>query len=98
MTMEKVIKNLRSLRRKSGYSQEYVADLAGISVSTVSRIESSPECAKLGNICKLCSVYNVSPAVLFSQDENEPILTAILTRDMIQSIFFKKDSLTIEIS
>ena len=51
---------LHDLRKKSGYSQEQLADLLGISRQAISKWESGQGKPDLDNIIKLTELYNIS--------------------------------------
>lgn len=69
--MKKVAEKLRLLRQERGYSQQYVADSLGISVPTVSRIESTPAKMHLEYFYMLASFYEITLGKLFSDEEEE---------------------------
>ena len=54
-------KNLRYLRRKHGYSQDFIAEVCGKkSYTTIQKWETSGAEPDLGTTMLLCSLYNVS--------------------------------------
>ena len=54
-------KNLRYLRRKHGYSQDFIAEVCGKkSYTTIQKWETSGAGPDLGTTMLLCSLYNVS--------------------------------------
>ena len=59
--------NVRRLREKQGFSQEALADMAGVNRSYLSRLETGLNYAGLRTIEKLASVLGVDPADLLRQ-------------------------------
>lgn len=54
-------KNLRYLRKKHGYSQEFIADICGKkSYTTIQKWETSGAEPNVGTVMLLCNLYNVS--------------------------------------
>jgi len=58
-------KNIRRLRHGRKLSQEELADLAGVHVTYLGRIERGGQNISLSNIEKLARALRVKPAVLF---------------------------------
>ena len=58
-------KAIRRLRLKAKFSQEKLAELAGLHVSYIGRIERGGQNVSLDNIRKLAHAFKVKPAVLF---------------------------------
>ncbi len=52
--------NLKAYRVKNGYSQEVVADLLGICVSTIKNWERNPEKITFEKLVKLADIYKCS--------------------------------------
>jgi len=56
----KFSKRLRQLRRKSGYSQQKVAELADIEYKHIQRLESNKPCdVKLSTLDKLAKAFDI---------------------------------------
>ncbi len=62
-------RNLRRLRAERGYSQEALADAAGIDRTYVSALERERYSATLDAVAKLAVALNVSPDVLLQERE-----------------------------
>ncbi len=83
-------KNIRELRVKSGWTQEKLAEKAGISVPFMTQIELARKSASLDVIENIASALGVSYERLFKTD-NAKITDASYTlhqleKDLIQSI------------
>ena len=61
--IDNIILQLLKYRKKSGLTQEEVAKKAGISRSTVSRIESFSLTPDLKTLISMCKVYGISVAL-----------------------------------
>ena len=55
-----IAERLQELRKRSGYSQEQVAEMLGLSRQAVSKWESGQGKPEIDNIVKLTEIYNVS--------------------------------------
>lgn len=55
-----IAERLQELRKQSGYSQEQVAELLGLSRQAISKWESGQGKPEIDNIVKLTEIYNVS--------------------------------------
>ncbi len=54
-------KNLRYLRKKHGYSQDFIADICGKkSYTTIQKWETSGAEPNIGTLMLLCNLYGVS--------------------------------------
>ncbi len=69
--MKKVAEKLRLLRQERGMSQQYVADSIGVSISTISRMESNPANIKLEMFAKIAQFHGMEFRKIFSDTENE---------------------------
>lgn len=69
--MKNVAENLRLIREKKGFSQQYVADCLNISVSTISRMENNPGKINLSNYALIADFYEVKLSKIFSDTESE---------------------------
>lgn len=58
--IDNIIVQLLKLRKKSGFSQAEVAEKAGLSRSTISRIESFSLNPDLKTLISICNVYGIS--------------------------------------
>jgi transcriptional regulator with XRE-family HTH domain len=55
-------------RRKRGFTQQQLADRAGISIEMINRVERGVTAPRFPNIEKLASALEVDPAELFTPD------------------------------
>lgn len=55
-----IAERLQKLRKQSGYSQEQVAEMLGLSRQAISKWESGQGKPEIDNIVKLTEIYNVS--------------------------------------
>ena len=55
-----IAERLQELRKQSGYSQEQVAEMLGLSRQAISKWESGQGKPEIDNIVKLTEIYNVS--------------------------------------
>lgn len=82
--------NIRTLRKKMGWTQEKLAEKAGISVPFMTQIELARKTASLEVIENIAKVLNVSYERLFKTDisENKDIAfnLNILENDLIASL------------
>ena len=64
MQSEKIGKRIREYREKAGYSQEYVAEKVGLSVTGISNIERGRNYPKMDVFIKIANVLGVSADLL----------------------------------
>lgn len=55
-----IAERIQELRKQSGYSQEQVAEMLGLSRQAISKWESGQGKPEIDNIVKLTEIYNVS--------------------------------------
>ena len=70
-----IAERLQELRRKSGYSQEQVAEKLGISRQAISKWESGQGNPEIDNVVKLTEIYNVSADYILLGRENNTIVS-----------------------
>jgi len=58
-------KNLREMREAKGLTQEFIANNAGISVTSITNIENGHNNPTLAMVFAICDVMKVSPKELF---------------------------------
>ena len=63
--------NIKRLRKEKGWTQEYLAELAGISVPFMTQIELARKQASLEVIEKIAKALDVSYSTLFIQENSE---------------------------
>ncbi len=69
--MKSIAEKIKYLRLEKGYSQEYIADSMGVSVATISRLETTPEKMRLDYFIKLSDFYGIKLGKIFSEIEDE---------------------------
>lgn len=62
-------KNIKSFRRRSGFTQAYLAGRLGISVQAVSKWETGTSLPDIMLLPEIARVFGVSIDELFSEDE-----------------------------
>ena len=62
-------KNLYTLRRENGYTQEQVSKYLGITQSNLSKIENGERNFNMTLLDKLCLLYNCSPEYLLGETD-----------------------------
>lgn len=60
LDLQSVGENIRNLRINKGLSQDYIAELLGVSHQAVSRWENGLAAPSVDNIAELCEVFEVS--------------------------------------
>lgn len=60
LDLQSVGENIRSLRIDKGLSQDYIAELLGVSHQAVSRWENGLAAPSVDNIAELCELFDVS--------------------------------------
>ena len=68
-------KNLQSLRKEAGLSQEEVAERLHLSRQAVSKWESGQTLPDIGTCIKLCEILNVTPNQLMGIGETQAVVT-----------------------
>ena len=70
----KFSEQLIRLRKDKGLSQEVLAELIGVSRQAISKWETGATQPEMGNIIKLCEIFEVNPNILFGLEEaREPV-------------------------
>ena len=59
---------LRQARKKAGYTQAELADIALLAPMSIHNLETSDQIPNLDTICKLCVALNVTPNDLLMKD------------------------------
>lgn len=65
-----ISENIRSIREKKGYSQEYMSEILKISQQTYSLTEKYPEKANLARIKEIAKILEVKVSFLLNEDES----------------------------
>ncbi len=60
--------NVQKIRKERNISQEKLAELAGLHVTYIGRIERQKQNISIDNIEKISDALNVSAAILFEED------------------------------
>lgn len=56
-----MINNLKEIRLKNNYTQEYIVSELGITQIAYSKLENGQTCLSQNKIMKLVKIYNISP-------------------------------------
>lgn len=70
-------------RKSLGFSQEYLAQITGITVRTLSSIENGRSFISMDALCQVCKFFKIPPRAFFdfdSADVNEQKLNTILEK------------------
>lgn len=62
-------RNLRKARHAAGFSQEALADQAGVDRSYISALERGVYAASIDMVEKLCSVLEIEPTILLERPQ-----------------------------
>ena len=83
-------KNIRNLRKQTGWTQEQLAEKAGISVPFMTQIELAHKTASLDVIENIARALDVSYTQLFkteiSEDKDIAYNLYLLEKDLVQSV------------
>ena len=74
-------KRLKLFRKKSGLTQDDLADKIGVSYMTVRRWEAEKVTPRMDEIKKMCQVLNISEEELFNNSENAKWILTIKIAD-----------------
>lgn len=66
--IQRVTENLRLLRRKMEYSQEYMAFMLNISQNAYSRLENGKTPLTVNRLFEICTLLKISPGELLEAD------------------------------
>lgn len=61
--------NIKNIREKKGYSQEYMSDMLQVSQQTYSLTEKNPEKANLSRIQQIAKILNVKLSFLLNEED-----------------------------
>ena len=85
---------LKSARERKGYSQEYLAEIMGVSSSRISRWETGKTEISLRQVCAYANKVGISPSKLFRilarNGQAEPTPIAEIHIDVFTEEAFKK--------
>lgn len=88
-------KTLYDLRKKHGYTQQRVADILDVSVTTIGRWENNYKLPSASNLIDLASLYHVPLNYLVGIDKEKSVVTENLTpeqQDLINMIVLEFQS------
>lgn len=68
---------IKTQRKKLGYTQQTLADITGINRSLISRMEKKDFMPSIAQLEQLCAVLNFDPASVFSEDSNPKTATRL---------------------
>ena len=66
-------KRIKEIRKECGFTQEKLAELVGIDITTLSGIESGRHFPSLANLEKIAETLHVSMSILFDFNQNVPV-------------------------
>lgn len=64
---KQVATNLRKLRKQCQFSQQALADYAGVDRKTINRIENNQFSPNLDTLLRICYVFQCQPTELFKE-------------------------------
>lgn len=89
-------KKIKEYRKRSGYTQEQLAEMIGIGTPNISYIETGKYAPSMETLAKLSEIFNVSPYELYmfehlkSVDElKQEILEAMEKDDNLVKVIYK---------
>lgn len=71
-------RNLRTARKRMGYTQQDLSKLAGIDRATISLIENGRESPRANTVVRLAEVLSVDPSELWRETEDERAARGVL--------------------
>lgn len=77
----RVAENLRDARRKAGFTQQVLADLAGVNYATLRSIEAQHSTPGFDKLVLLSAALQISPADLFGPEIAPPPQRRLIRRD-----------------
>lgn len=77
----KFSEQLVKLRKEKGISQEALAEVIGVSRQAISKWETGATQPEMSNIIRLCEILEVSPNVLFGQEEPKEPASGVVSAD-----------------
>lgn len=81
-----VASNIRSLRKKNGLTQEELADMVGVSRSTVTQWERDWSSPRMGMVQRLAKALNVPTTAIVSESGPEPDYRLSEITDIYRSV------------
>jgi len=81
-------KNIRALRKKTGYTQEQIAEYLGISTAAVTQYETSARAVPTLAVSKLALLFNVDEYELYQKDPQQ--------QQLLSAFAFRADELQIQ--
>lgn len=73
-------KRIKELRERSGFSQNYLADTAGISQTHLRRVELGQADITVGHLQLVCDALSISLKDFFDADNSKDEITSALAR------------------
>ena len=80
--------NIRALRKKTGYTQEQIAEYLGVSTAAVTQYETSTRTVPSSVVSKLALLFNVDEYELYQKDPQQ--------QQLLSSFAFRADDLQIQ--
>lgn len=83
---QEFIANLKKYRIKSGFSQSYLAELCDVATGTIGNIECGIAKPSFDLIIKMSEVFQIHPALLFSENPSVDYLEDKNAHDLLKEI------------
>ncbi|MCE5320824.1 MAG: helix-turn-helix transcriptional regulator [Bacteroidales bacterium] len=80
--------NIRALRKKTGYTQEQIAEYLGVSTAAVTQYETSTRTVPSSVVSKLALLFNVDEYELYQKDPQQ--------QQLLSAFAFRADDLQIQ--
>ena len=80
--------NIRALRKKTGYTQEQIAEYLGVSTAAVTQYETSTRTVPSSVVSKLALLFNVDEYELYQKDPQQ--------QQLLTEFAFRADDLQIQ--
>jgi len=80
--------NIRALRKKTGYTQEQIAEYLGVSTAAVTQYETSTRTVPSSVVSKLALLFNVDEYELYQKDPQQ--------QQLLSAFAFRTDDLQIQ--
>jgi len=80
--------NIRALRKKTGYTQEQIAEYLGVSTAAVTQYETSTRTVPSSAVSKLALLFNVDEYELYQKDPQQ--------QQLLSAFAFRADELQVQ--
>jgi transcriptional regulator with XRE-family HTH domain len=69
--MDDIYQEIKRLRERKNYTQQYVADELGINCATYSRIENGKIDLTISRLIRIAKIFHIDPEYFFQKDLNK---------------------------